>query len=80
MDEQQLEHHITACLDALHREFNDRVSPSLITSTARKHYQRLDREATINDYLPVFIHRYTREELLHPTSTTQEANGLHLAA
>jgi hypothetical protein len=61
---EELDGTIAGSLDELRRELAGRVAPERVTAIGYRHYERLRRDATINDFIPVLVHRYAREELL----------------
>ena len=59
-----LEAHTAALLDALRRELGPDGSADRIKAVGRHHYERLLADATITDYIPLLVYRFTREDLL----------------
>jgi len=64
MTRQELEKLTRSRLDALHRELGGRVSPDEVRSVGTRHFERLCRQASIFDYVPLLVYRSTKDELL----------------
>jgi hypothetical protein len=65
MTAQEVEHQTARRLDALRDELGTHVAPERVTVVGRRHFERLTRHATITDFIPLLVYRYTREELLY---------------
>jgi hypothetical protein len=48
----------------LQRELDGRVAAPEITAVARTHYESLVQDAAINDFIPLLVYRFTKEELV----------------
>ena len=75
MRTEELNHRVERQLEYLCLEFGGEVPASQVTALGQAHFERLRAEAHINDFLPVLVHRFTREELLRITTA-----DLHRAA
>jgi hypothetical protein len=75
MNTQQLDAHIERDLEALRCEFAGRVPADHVTQIGNDQFEKLSRDATINDFIPLLVYRQTREELL-----SCEHDDLHRAA
>jgi len=67
-----LEHQIAHRLDALQRELGAAVPHDHLLAVGSYHTQRLLAHATITDFIPLLVYRFTKEELL-------SADGVHRA-
>jgi hypothetical protein len=63
MDQATLNDHVERVLDGLGREFADEIPPDQVTSVGRGYFDQLRAEARIDDFIPVLVYRFTREEL-----------------
>ncbi len=75
MDAQKLTGHVERALDGLRREFEGEISAEQVTTTGTALFDQLRAEARINDFIPVLVYRYTREELIR-----SRRDELHRAA
>ncbi len=64
----ELERQTTARLDALRRELGDSVAAEQVDVIGRRHFERLRRTATVTDFVPLFVYRFAREELVYAGS------------
>ncbi len=64
MNTQELETHTERMLDALCREFAENAPADEVTQIGWDSYRELLATATINTYIPLLVHRQTRETLL----------------
>jgi hypothetical protein len=62
---EELERHTAARLGALKRELGDSVASEQVDAVGRRHLERLRRTATVTDFVPLFVYRFAREELLY---------------
>jgi hypothetical protein len=62
---EELERQTTGRLDALRHELGDSVAPERVAVVGRRHFERLTRHATVTDFIPLLVYRFTREELLY---------------
>ena len=72
---QELERQTAARLNALKRELGDSVAAEQVETVGRRHFERLRRTATVTDFVPLFVYRFVREELVYADS-----DSLHDAA
>jgi hypothetical protein len=63
MDQATLNDHVGRVLDGLVREFADEIPADQVTSVGRGTFERLRAEARIDDFIPVLVYRFTREQL-----------------
>ena len=75
MTSQQLEAQMDRVLANLVRELAEVAPAGEITSVSREHYERLRGPASITEFIPLLVYRFTKEELV--TSRREE---LHHAA
>ena len=62
----ELEHQTIGRLDALREELRTTVvPPEHVHAVGRRHFERLSRHATVTDFIPLLVYRFTREELLY---------------
>jgi hypothetical protein len=64
MTPQELERQLDRVLDALVRDLGDSVAADDVTTIGRVHCERLRRDATVNDFIPLLVYRLAREELV----------------
>lgn len=64
MTQEELERQLERLLHDLARDVGDGVAAERIGAVAVGHYERLRREATINDFIPLLVYRLTKEELV----------------
>jgi len=67
MTTEELEREIARQLDSLREELADSPLAQLVGDVGREHFVMLSRNATIPDFLPLLVYRFTREELIHGT-------------
>src|SRR5262249_28547619 len=67
MNVDELNTHIAKELDSLNSEFGQMVPPAVINKLCEDQCERLRREATIYDFIPLLVYRHTREQLLAGT-------------
>ena len=72
---EELERQTAARLNALKRELGDGVTAAHVDAVGRRHFERLRRTATVTDFVPLFVYRFVREELVYADS-----DSLHDAA
>jgi hypothetical protein len=75
MTTEELERHLDRVSRALQRELDGRVAAPEITAVARTHFESLVRDAAINDFIPLLVYRFTKEELIQ-----SKPDELHRAA
>ena len=63
MTRPELEHRTERVLAALHSELDSTCAPELIDDVSRRHFEALWARARIPDYVPLFVYRYTREDV-----------------
>jgi hypothetical protein len=71
----ELERQTVGRLDVLREELSTTVPPEHVNAVGRRHFERLSRHATVTDFIPLLVYRFTREELLYG-----EPEQLHDAA
>jgi hypothetical protein len=59
----------------LARDFDGSVAPDRVAGVAHEHYERLRQRATVNDFLPLLVYRFTTEDLIESSR-----DELHKAA
>jgi hypothetical protein len=59
----RLERQVERQLQALLREFEGEIPPSEVTPIVEAHFARLREQARIEEFIPVLVYRYAREEL-----------------
>jgi hypothetical protein len=59
----ELEQQIARRLDSLHRELAPEVSREEVATLGRYHADRLLAHATVTDYVPLLVYRFTKEDL-----------------
>jgi len=75
VDTTDLHAHTERGLDALRREFADRIPADAVTQIGRDRFHALLAAAKINDFVPLLVYRQTRELLL-----TIDREDLHRSA
>jgi hypothetical protein len=63
MSQNDLRHHTSMLLGTLHNQFGGRFDPKFVDAVGRSHFERLYRDATVLDYIPVLVYRSTRDDL-----------------
>jgi hypothetical protein len=59
----RLERKIEQQLQSLLREFGGEIPASEVTPIVQAHFARLREAASIEDFIPVLVYRYSREDL-----------------
>jgi hypothetical protein len=62
--QEELERQLERLLHDLARDVGDGVAAERIGAVAVGHYERLRREATINDFIPLLVYRFAKEDLV----------------
>ncbi len=75
MTPQELEQQTARQVEALRQELADKVAAEQVGETCRFHFERLCLHATVNDFIPLFVYRFAKNDLL-----TGRAEDLHQAA
>lgn len=75
MTTEELAHQTARQLEALRRELAGTPGAEHVSVVGNGHFERLTQEATIPDFIPLLVYRFTKEELV--TSTRDQ---LHDAA
>jgi hypothetical protein len=57
------------CCDTLVRDLEDTVPEEAVRAAGNDNLARPQREATVNDFIPLLVHRLTKEELAAATHT-----------
>jgi hypothetical protein len=60
----ELERQMERLLRELQRDLEDSVPAARVTAVGRAHYESLHRGAAINDYIPLLVYRFAKEELV----------------
>jgi hypothetical protein len=64
MTPDDLERQTARGLDALRYELGDRVTAEEVAAVGRRQFERLIRDATITDFIPLLVYRCAKDELL----------------
>lgn len=75
METAELNRRVERQLENLCREFQHQVPASRVKALGRAHFEQLQTQARITDFIPVLVHRVTREDLQRSTRSE-----LHRAA
>ena len=67
MTSKELETQMGTVLDALRREFAA-VPAERVAAVGRYHFERLRRDASVPDFVPLLAHRLAKEDLLSGTT------------
>lgn len=54
-------------LEALRTELAGTPSAEQVTAVGNVHFERLRQEATVQDFIPLLVYRFTKEELVYST-------------
>jgi hypothetical protein len=65
MTPQELDRQTVKVIDSLQRELGAFFSPDQVRAIGHDHYERLRRNATINEFIPLLVYRYTKEDLYY---------------
>jgi hypothetical protein len=60
---EDLERQIDRVLDALREHAGDGINAARVRAVGLSHYESLHRHATINDFIPLLVYRYAKEDL-----------------
>jgi hypothetical protein len=60
---EDLERQIDRVLDSLRERVGDSIDAARVRAVGLAHYESLRRHATINDFIPLLVYRYAKEEL-----------------
>jgi hypothetical protein len=60
----ELERQLDKVFSDLVRDLGDNAAADQVTTIGHDHYERLRRDATVNDFIPLLVYRFTREELV----------------
>jgi hypothetical protein len=60
---QDVERQTRKLLDRLRRELADTCNSDQVGRVGRSYYEHLSREATVTEFIPVLVYRYTKDEL-----------------
>jgi hypothetical protein len=63
----ELERQIDRLPHDLRRDLGDAVPAERIGAVSRAHYDMLRRDAVINDFIPLLVYRFAKEELVAST-------------
>jgi hypothetical protein len=75
MTTEQLEVQMEHTLKSLVVDLGDEASAEQVLAVGSSHFERLQRDAAINDFIPLLVYRFTREELV-----AAGRGDLHVAA
>jgi hypothetical protein len=75
MTPEELERQTARQLDNLRQELEEIVTADTVVRVGREHYAELCRQATITDFIPLLVYRFTKDEL-----TVGARDELHHAA
>jgi hypothetical protein len=75
MTPEALEREMERLFSDLHRDLDDHVPATQVTAVSRAQFEALSHGAAINDFIPLLVHRYTKETLVRSRS-----DELHNAA
>ena len=75
MTSHDLELQMDRLLDDLQHDLEETVPAERVDAVARAHYESLSVGAAINDFIPLLVYRFAREELVRGSR-----DGLHDAA
>jgi hypothetical protein len=64
MRSEELERQMERFLHSLQEELNGRVERERVAAVTAARFESVRREASINDFIPLLVHRFTREELV----------------
>ena len=64
MTSEEIERQTDSLLTQLYQELGGRISAERIASIGRRHYETLLNGAAIGDFVPLFVYRFTKEELV----------------
>ena len=74
MDTQELNRHIEREVRMLQREFGGTIPEDEVAEISRKQLERLQESALFDDFIPLLVHRQTREILLE-AEARRDARG-----
>lgn len=63
MTSEELDRQIAALVHELQRQRPANVAPEHVDAVAYGYYGQLQRDATVNDFIPLLVYRYTKEQL-----------------
>lgn len=75
MTQEELERQLDRLLRDLVRDVGDDVAPDRVEVVVMGNYERLRREAKINDFIPLLVYRFAKEDLV-----SSRRDELHHAA
>jgi len=67
MDTLELERQTAHQLTKLRRELAGRIASDQVTAVGRARYDVLREHATVNDFIPLLVYRFTKDEVLSDT-------------
>ncbi len=65
MDVGTLNRQVDRQLESIRREFADEITANRVTAVGEACFDQLVADARINDFIPVLVYRYTREQLVN---------------
>ena len=63
MTSKELDVHMGRVFRDLHPGFDDTHSVGRVTAVGEAHYESLHGDATINEFIPLLVYRFAKEEL-----------------
>jgi hypothetical protein len=70
---EELEKHIDSVVRELDRELHGQIPHDRVETVNRGHYKSLCRDAAINDFIPVLVYRFAKEELVETVAELDTA-------
>ena len=64
MTTQELELHMDRVFRQLHRDFDRAHSVEHVTATGKARYDLLRQGATVNDFIPLLVYRFAKDDLV----------------
>ena len=64
MTQKEVERMTADRLDDLRKELGEKIDAEQVKTVGSSQYERLSRDATINDFIPLLVYRHTKSELL----------------
>jgi hypothetical protein len=61
---EELERHVDRLVQELDRELKGQVPEERIIAVAHAHYESLNRRAAFNDFVPLLVYRFAKEDLV----------------
>lgn len=64
MTTEELERQMDRLFRDLHHDFDESVPAEQVTAVGRAYYESIRRDAAINDFIPLLVHRFATDELV----------------